>query len=67
VALCGCGRPLSVDRGGGGGGPGKGTGETGTVAQRGLRVSHDRAWCGGRECGVDGQIAGWYKGNEGGE
>ena len=38
-----------------------GAGETGTVAQRGLRVSHGRrrAW-GGWGCGLEGDAAGWY-------
>ena len=59
MALCGCGRPLS----GGGGGQGR-QGRSHKEACVCPMIGHG---VGGGVCSRDGQIAGWYKGNEGGE
>jgi len=59
VALCGCGRPLGgAGRGGWQGRQGRSHKEAYVCPMIGHGV--------GCVCGVDGQIAGWYKGNEGG-
>ena len=67
MALCGCGRPLSGDGGG--------QGVRDLNSEPGQGRSHREACVcpmighgvGGGVCSRDGQIAGWYKGNEGGE